>query len=472
MKRHRLPFSRRYYQFRYLAKRINRWLQDGTWMRLSAAQQSRWLHKLRQYYAQLSGVLAPSRMKRVLAGAAVLLGLGLTQQAQAQINFALPVKNPFGITPAAGVDYFYPAFADLDGDGDLDLISNSYNIVTDLADFAYFENIGSASSPQFAAPVYNPFGLTGVSYYNTAAITDLDGDGDYDILTVEDYGVFKFFENIGTAQAPQFAAPVDDPFGLAQNPAGNDTYFSPTFSDLDDDGDMDLFVGGIYGTVAYYENSGTAQNPAFSAPVVNPNGIQLPQTLLFPNVALADLDQDGDMDLVSGGFTFDIVTYTVENQLYYQENIGDAMNPQFDTPKVDSFGLSATTGYYQYVTFADIDNDGDQDLFVGAYDYGNSAGLFYFENTSSFNVGLSQPLIHMGLSPVPARDFITVDIPPAWQGEAVAAEILDITGRSLLTGTAAQQATLRFSTQQLPAGTYLLRLTADGKAITRQFLKQ
>jgi hypothetical protein len=82
----------------------------------------------------------------------------------------------------------------------------------------YFENTGTATSPVFAAPVANPFGLVQTNYYNFPAIADLDDDGDEDILIGEYYGSLQYFKNteinigIGENQGEEF-------FSIYPNPA-------------------------------------------------------------------------------------------------------------------------------------------------------------------------------------------------------------------------------------------------------------
>ena len=62
---------------------------------------------------------------------------------------------------------------------------------------------------------------------------------------------------------PVFSPPVINPFGLAD--VGQ--WVSPTFADIDSDGDLDAFVGELYGNTLYFRNIGTASNPVFAAPV-------------------------------------------------------------------------------------------------------------------------------------------------------------------------------------------------------------
>lgn len=57
---------------------------------------------------------------------------------------------------------------------------------------------------------------------------------------------------------PRFEPPQANPFGLSDV-----TRFSnPTFADIDGDGDLDAFVGNVYGNTLFYRNNGTARLPA------------------------------------------------------------------------------------------------------------------------------------------------------------------------------------------------------------------
>ena len=71
--------------------------------------------------------------------------------------FAAEQKNPFGITIPT-LEFTAPEFSDVDGDGDLDMMTGEYD-----GNFIYYKNTGTKSSPAFAAPATNPFGLTKIA---------------------------------------------------------------------------------------------------------------------------------------------------------------------------------------------------------------------------------------------------------------------------------------------------------------------
>lgn len=370
-------YARKKRQLRGLAKRLNQLMienrADLAWEREKIRG------KIRLILGDLSAVFTKVDIKRVLGGLAFSVGILYSTGANAQ-TFQPAVENPFGLV--ATQDNAMPSFADLDGDGDMDLLVAEYYGV-----IQYYENTGTSSSPQFAAPVSNPFGITSTGPVAFPTLADIDDDGDMDMLIGEYYGTFSFFENTGSSTAPQFAAPVSNPFGLSSTYV----FAIPDFADMDGDGDLDLIVGEYYGNMHYFENTGSKSSPAFTTPVSNPFGLTATYAIAAPSVG--DMDNDGDLDLIVGE------SY---GALQYFENTGSVTNPQFASAVQNPFGLQSV---YSIATPAmvDLDDDGDMDILVGEY-YGN---LQYFKNDLINGVN-NMAEVALKVYPNPVQDVLFV----------------------------------------------------------------
>jgi len=199
-----MKYSKKVNQFRNLSQRINEMLTEGTWQHLSNHERNRLSYKLQQLFNIVRNILAAKEVRRILAAAAALLCLTTTANAQV---FAPPVYNALGITTST--EYTSPAFIDIDNDGDQDLFIFEYPGVVH-----FFENTGTPAVPSYGVPQSDPFGLS--LDVNTLRIefADLDNDGDFDLMGGEYYGDHSFYENTGTASMPSFVTQQINPFGL------------------------------------------------------------------------------------------------------------------------------------------------------------------------------------------------------------------------------------------------------------------
>ncbi len=365
-------YSSAYHAFKsynkYLRKRA-RLIAAG----LSSGDKMEFLNKrIEKLKFVLTAILKKSKM--ATAAASLVLTLNATS-ANGQ-TFIAPVTNPYGLTSVATYRSA-PAFADLDNDGDLDMMSGEGY----YGNFEYFENTGSATVPAFGSVQVNPFGLSDLGYYsrNTPTFGDLDGDGDFDMMvgSRNGYGDIYYFENTGDATNPAFAAPVTNGFGITI-PTITYTYgyYSYTYSladdsdpalvDIDADGDLDMYVGNSNdGDVYFYENTGTALIPSFDTPVITLNISSYDITPDF-----ADIDGDGDFDLFGG---------EEYGNIYYSENTGTNLAPVFASAVMNPFTDLQNVGENTNIALADLDDDGDVDIMLGEF----NGDFFYFEQCTA-----------------------------------------------------------------------------------------
>jgi hypothetical protein len=463
MKTQPVPFSRKLSQFRLLSRKLNRLMKEGKFQLLSASKQQMLLTRLRELYTSLNGVISTFRLKKALAGAAFLLGIAFSTTTNAQ-TFEPKETNPFGINTA---NFSIPSFVDIDDDGDLDMFISQYEATGYKLGFV--ENVGTPNSPNFEGQtvVDNPFGLETQNldpeYVVAVAFADMDNDGDQDMIAggsgAGENGSIVYYENTGTATQPSFGAPVVDPFGFLP------TYYIaiPDLVDIDDDGDFDLLVTEYYANTQFYENVGTAENPMFANPVENPFGIQTSGvTGYYSFFDLADIDVDGDLDLLRVGGAY---TSVIE----YQENIGTASAPNFAAPQANPFNFDQL-GLVAMPHMADIDSDGDTDIFFTNAIISGPTYTFeiqYYENTSiinSTNDLLNESTLTFG--PNPTVDFISLSSELKVQNEPINLSIINVSGQIIeqhRIQSFGNQINWNASIGHLPSGAYFLRLETDNQ---------
>lgn len=273
-----------------------------------------------------------------------------------------------------------PVFADLDNDGDLDLLIGIGESILGGPTPGItmgFRNVGTPTNPIFS--YYSPFvsGIADVGRNSYPALADLDNDGDLDLLIGRDLQTFVYYQNTGTPQAPQWTQNTS----LFSNVESTTYWKNPDFCDLDGDGDLDLIYGQANGKLYFYRNIGTPTNPAFQ---YDPSYFQIIK--IDGNAStcsFADFDNDGDFDLISGIWT---------GTFQYFKNVGNRLLPIFQ--KSTSSFTHINPGSYSSPVFVDLDKDGDYDIVSGALNgrifcYINNNGNFVQNTTifSNINVG-------------------------------------------------------------------------------------
>jgi hypothetical protein len=206
-----------------------------------------------------------------------------------------PSFREAGTVPVGTGFHFAPVLADLDGDGDLDLVLGNWRDA-----LQYYRNDGSRKMVNFVLADTALVKITRGSH-TTPAFGDLDGDGDLDLLVGEASGTVNYYRNDGSRTAPKFTLVSDEWEGIK---AGRRSV--PRLVDLDGDGDLDLVIGNEAGKPVVYRNTGTKQAPKM---MLEPGSADWPA---FSAPVFADLDGDGRTDLLMGGESGGLVYFRGE----------------------------------------------------------------------------------------------------------------------------------------------------------------
>jgi hypothetical protein len=277
---------------------------------------------------------------------AVVANWGTPQDVYLNDGLGHFTAHPISPTFGAGASYAV-ALGDLDSDGDLDVLVANGAAPQDV----YLNNGLGCFAPHPISPTFGAGESTAIE------LGDVDGDGDLDAVVA----------NWGT---PQDVYLNDGTGGFARHPAsstfGAGQSFDVALGDLDDDGDLDAVVANYYNQAqAVYLNDGTGRfathpiSPTFGAGSSH-------------DIALGDLDGDGDLDAVIANY------YNNQAEDVYLNN---------GTGRFASHPISPTFGAGESSTVAlgDLDGDGDLDAIVSNAE-GQAEDVYLNDGTGCFAV--------------------------------------------------------------------------------------
>lgn len=268
---------------------------------------------------------------------------------------------------ASGTRFAYPA--DIDGDGDVDVVATllSDNLVV------WYENsdgLGDFSDPIIISDEHErPL---------MVVATDVEGDGDMDLI-ISTNPIFidatlVFQENLGGTFAT-----ADVLFEEGAN-SSDELYFD--LGDLDGDGDDDILLSDPtqYSEIRWFRNNGSS---SFAGPIKVDDDVTSPKY-----VTIIDIDDNGIGDPV---VTMEANVANGANQItWYRSALGQST--YYVSPNLITSDIDEPRKFIQ----SDMDGDGDLDIVVASH--WDALALWYENRDAIFDFGQPHPIYEGGLN--------------------------------------------------------------------------
>jgi hypothetical protein len=352
----------------------------------------------------------------------------------------------------------YPIPFDYNNDGLLDLLVGGlgeYNSGDHLGKLALLENTGTANNPSFDL-VDRDFGGLSTIPLNTILNTpvaglsptvgDLDNDGDEDLIVGDADGKLHYFENTAASGSnAQFSLHTPNYFNIDVG-----QFAAPALYDLNQDNLLDLVVGYLNGKLYYAPNNGSATTAVFDTLIANFGSVVTSN--YFGGYGYSRpffYEENGSTQLLVG---------SESGQIFHYNDIDNNLNGNFNL--LDTAFHQLHEGIKVSPCFADFNNDGMKDLFVG----NECGGLLYFQNdtasedTSSISIHTPTEL-SLSIYPNPAKEQVVFQ---SIAGGVIHYSLHNALGQEL--SSAQFEERLQLSTQHYPRGLYFVRFHSPKQA--------
>ncbi len=354
-----------------------------------------------------------------------------------------------------------PVFFDANSDGLLDIIIGNHGYFIESGNLDSRLNLllnsGSQQNPSFEISdtdfaEISSLGLNGVY----PSFGDMDGDGDNDMIAGDEEGHIHLFVNTAANGEPSnFVLSGPNYMNIDVGEAA-----MPQIIDVNGDSKPDLIIGEKSGTISYFENMGTINEPEYGS--------------------LATNDYFGGIDVMKeccGGYSVPFLTSdSVGNQLLYVSsesgflyqfnNIENNIDGDFNL--VDSLFLN---GLRSTISGGDINGDGNDELIYGEY----AGGLRILKKGNPIWIGIQDNQkneVDINIYPNPALSEITISINRKTNYQSGSMKIFNHLGQLVLEDFLTETDNLKkadLSAEQ--SGVYIIHIVLGNKYFTRKLIK-
>jgi hypothetical protein len=354
-----------------------------------------------------------------------------------QPHFELQQKNLFQEDMLDFGAGSIPVFFDYNGDNLMDVVVGNFGYFDSAwygpgsflncnysSRLALLKNTGTTENPAFQLIDKNYVNLPAYFSQETPLFAayptfgDLDGDGDKDMLLGNSEGTIHAFENIAAAGYP--AEFVLKDYNFQNIDAG--TYSAPQLIDLNEDGLLDLAIGKRNGTISYYENTGSVNEPLFTIVTDSLGKVDVRN----PNLSVYGYctprffkDENGEVYLFAG---------SEFGEIYYYSGINGNLDGEFKLVMKNYQWIDE--GLRSTVAIASLNDDDYPEMIVGNY----SGGLSYFNGTTAPPAAYDEQTSSTNcfLYPNPVDNFLSIRTRDPGKPRNLTIAIFDIMGKEVM----------------------------------------
>jgi hypothetical protein len=326
---------------------------------------------------------------------------------------------------------------------------------------AFLKNSGTTTQPGFN---FTENDFAGISALNLQGIfpafADLDGDSDADMLLGCEDGQLRFFENTASpGETADFTFRQGNYQGIDVG-----SFSTPRLFDLDHDNLKDLVIGEKGGNLNFYRNSGTQQNPVFTFVTDSLGKINVTDhNVSLDGYSVPDLYRDAaDQTYLLVGseqgkifFYAGVDDFSVTDAFPASDTLAGLMG--LEAIK-DDFGYRSSPG------LADLDQDGIPELFAGNFSGGiEYFGIHQAAPVSDVNEEVLIIDQVIKIYPNPASDLINIVIQENLNFKISDISLNNSTGQEVFNFSGNTGNAFFINTGSLPSGIYFLRIILKNK---------